>query len=352
MKKVVKIFSKYSTKGASSRLRSIQYIPFIQKEGFTVENFCLISNEQISNKYKYGKYKKLEIIWSYINRCKQLIMSNREEIIIIEKEVFPYLPYFFEKIFLIKKKYILDYDDAIFHNYDSHSSKVIQLLFGKKISKLIQKSSLVFCGNTYLYDYSMQNNKNSFIIPTVIDVDRYLMKSSENLNKKIKIVWIGSPSTIKYLSQIKNVFINLSSIHEFTLKVIGVENFYIDSVEVENVQWSEATEVNEISECDIGIMPLANTKWEQGKCGYKLIQYMACALPVVASGIGANNEIVINNKSGFLVDHEEDWIQKLSELICSYELRNSFGIQGRKIVEEKYCIQKSNIKYIKHLESI
>lgn len=112
-------------------------------------------------------------------------------------------------------------------------------------------------------------------------------------------------------------------------------------VDVEIVRWSEQTEVASMIDCAIGIMPLQDSPWERGKCGYKLIQYMACGLPVVASAVGANSEIVDDGIDGILVNWTDEWVSALGLLLNSPELRAEMGRAGRRRVEKDYCLQKS-----------
>ncbi|WNP28407.1 glycosyltransferase family 4 protein [Moraxella sp. DOX410] len=144
--------------------------------------------------------------------------------------------------------------------------------------------------------------------------------------------WIGSPSTVKYLETIKEPLQQLAKKIEYKLRVIGAE-FNLPDVQVEGLPWSEATEVENIANADIGIMPLLDSPWERGKCGYKLIQYMACSLPVIASPIGVNNEIVEDGINGYLANNALQWLEQLESLLLDANLRQQMGLKGREKVE-------------------
>ena len=116
--------------------------------------------------------------------------------------------------------------------------------------------------------------------------------------------------------------------------------------------WTEASVVASIAACDIGIMPLLNSPWEQGKCGYKLIQYMACNLPVVASKVGANVDIVRNGENGFLAETEQEWVMALDRLLTDSDLCSKMGSAGRQRVEADYCIQKTGPKLAQLLKAL
>jgi glycosyltransferase involved in cell wall biosynthesis len=122
------------------------------------------------------------------------------------------------------------------------------------------------------------------------------------------------------------------------LRVVGAQ-FASPSLDVVCAPWSEETEVSEIQRFDIGIMPLVDSPWERGKCGYKLIQYMACGLPVVASPVGVNEEIVVNGENGYLARTPDDWLTAFRMLSADAVFRRNMGAFGRLAVERKYCLQ-------------
>jgi glycosyltransferase involved in cell wall biosynthesis len=128
------------------------------------------------------------------------------------------------------------------------------------------------------------------------------------------------------------------------LKVIGAD-IAIEGIDVELVDWDEATEVNELLSSDIGIMPLENTMWEKGKCGFKLVQYMACGLPVIASAAPANEEIIENGVNGFIIHNEDEWYAAFEKLIVSAAIREQFGIAGRRKIELNYSYQVWGNRY-------
>lgn len=156
-----------------------------------------------------------------------------------------------------------------------------------------------------------------------------------------RIVWIGSPSTARYLQLLREPLQALAQDQPFILRVIGGGAVDLPGVQVETVAWSEATEEADVGACDVGVMPLLDSPWEQGKCGYKLIQYMACGLPVVASGVGVNPEIVEQGDNGFLADTPAEWLDALRELLADASRRDVMGAAGRRRVEQLYCLQQT-----------
>lgn len=239
-------------------------------------------------------------------------------------------------------RYIVDYDDAIFHNYDLSNSKIVRLFLSKKIDVVMRHSYCVIAGNSYLAGRAKKAGaKNVVLIPTVVDIDRY-SPARERKSRSVVIGWVGSPSTQKYIVGMAETFKALAEFIDFKLLLVGaspdIEN-KIPGVNVQVKKWSEDTEVQFIQCMDIGIMPLSDGHWERGKCGYKLIQYMACAVPIVASPVGVNVSIIEYGGCGVTAEKESDWLDALENLCSSPVLRQEYGASGRRAVETRYSLQ-------------
>lgn len=276
------------------------------------------------------------LVVGIIHRFFFLLLNKRKfDVIIIEKELVTFMPFFLEKMLLKGTKFILDYDDNIDARYQIGWAKVF---LSKKIIKMAHLANKITVGNHWYMDFykEVESSKIHFL-PTVIDKDLYSGEISVGLkNKVLTIVWIGSISTVKYLESIDEVFVKLQSHYNVRLKVIGAKiklNCAADFLE-----WDSSTEIKELKQSHIGIMPLENTQWEKGKCGFKLIQYMACGLPVVASYSVANSEIIESN-CGFIARSSDEWYNYLSELLQSELLRTELGENGRTRIYEKYSYQ-------------
>src|SRR4051794_7337773 len=331
-------FTKYTRKGASSRLRSFQYIPLYSKQGHTCIVQSLFDDNYLDRIYNKRSTHCIAII-AYLKRFVSLYKVFSCDVVIVEKELFPYLPPFVEWIFAqIKVKYFVDYDDAIFHNYDLSSNGIIRFFLKNKIDRVMHYAYYVIAGNEYLAERARRAGANRIsIIPTVVDIKKYSLKEINNRNPVV-IGWIGTPFTSKYLASIKEVLTSISRNYAIKLKLIGLkEGIGLNEIE-ELCDWSETTEVDLIKSFDIGIMPLRDSEWERGKCGYKLIQYMSCGIPVVGSPVGVNQEIISEGFNGFKPSNVEEWKKALLQLILSPELRYKMGRMGRKLVEEKYSL--------------
>jgi glycosyltransferase involved in cell wall biosynthesis len=247
----------------------------------------------------------------------------------------------------------LDYDDAIWFKYKESKYSLVRKFLATKLDKLMRRADLVVAGNAFLEETALlAGAKRTLYLPTSIDIIRYSMKTVDVTvnNGKPIIVWIGSPSTGPYLEEIAGVLRAVNDQAPFTLRIIGAKPD-MPGLDVEYRKWSVDTEVQDLRTADIGIMPLANTAWARGKCGYKLVQYMGCGLPVVASPVGCNSSIVDHNESGFLADSDENWVEALVALISLESLRIRMGMRGRRKVEMSYCKQVTGPKLIEAIRS-
>lgn len=334
------LLSRYGPLGASSRVRFLQYLPYFRSQGIEVTIKPLFSDAYVQALYS-GDSKLKEIVKGYFCRLFFLFTAKKYDLVIIEKELFPFMPALAERYLrIIGVPYLVDYDDAIFHNYDRHKNPVVRRLLGKKINTVMRLSSAVTAGNSYLAERA--NNAGATkveIIPTVIDIDRYQCKPEVN-PEVITVGWIGTPQTSRYLKPLLPVFESLLKKYSVRFVAIGANANDFAGTPVEAWPWTEITEVSSIQQLDIGIMPLTDSPWERGKCGYKLIQYMACAIPVVASPVGVNCEIVKEGENGMLAGSIDEWSSALDAmLMAGPERLKEMGRTGRKSVDDWYSLQ-------------
>jgi glycosyltransferase involved in cell wall biosynthesis len=330
----------------------LQYLPSLGQVEVKCDVRPFFDDEMLRAKYQLGGYGFSSLVRAYGSRVIQLLRRKRFDLIWIEKEALPWLPVQVERALLQGVPYVLDFDDAWFHNYDLHRSAWVRRILGHRLDRLMAGARLVIGGNDYLLQRARDAGARWVErVPTVIDLDRYPLGPAKLLGASApKIVWIGSPSTVRYLSGLAEPLRALAQRVPFKLRVIGAP-LEMAGVEVECVPWTEASEVAAIAECDIGVMPLFDSPWERGKCGYKLIQYMACGLPVVASSVGVNGQIVQEGISGFLADTAQAWVTVLAKLLADAALRQRMGHAGRLRVEQEYCLQVTGPRLVGLLRS-
>ncbi|MET0050515.1 MAG: glycosyltransferase family 4 protein [Candidatus Thiodiazotropha sp.] len=339
MKLKVLLLCRYPRLGASSRLRSYQYLPLLAEAGIDVTVLPLFDEAYLQRFYATGAKRPSDLARAYLVRLRQLLRVKRYDLVWLEKELFPWMPAWFEcGLRRLGVPYLVDYDDAIFHRYDQSSSAWVRRLLGRKIDRVMACATLVTAGNAYLAERARRAGvRDVRILPTVVDITRYPLKQHHQRNE-LTIGWIGSPSTAGYLELIREPLARLAGEHRLRLLIIGADALTIPGVEVEALPWSEEREAELIRQCDVGVMPLKDDLWERGKCGYKLIQYLASGLPVVASPVGVNREIVEPGVNGYLADSDPAWEAAFTRLIGQPQLRRDLGLMGRDKVQRQYAL--------------
>lgn len=338
----VLFLTKYARNGASSRYRFFQYLPWLEQAGFECQVQPLFDEAYLVHRYQSGRGHVGDILRAFLRRFVTLTTARRFDLVVLEYEFLPYFPALPERLLgWLGVPYVADYDDALFHRYDQHRSGWVRRLLSDKIAQVMRGAHLVTAGNAYLADYARRAGAVRVeTIPTVIDLERYPPSHTEPaLDTPFTIGWIGSPTTAKYLQAIVPALAEVCANGKGRVRLIGSGPVDLPGVPVEVLPWDEATEVDRLTQFDVGIMPLPDEPWERGKCGFKLIQYMACGLPVVASPVGVNHEIVEQGVNGYLAETPAEWIQALNALSLDYDLRQRMGLAGRKKVEQNYSLQ-------------
>jgi glycosyltransferase involved in cell wall biosynthesis len=334
------LLSRYDYTGASSRVRFYQYVPYLEKHGIEVSAAPLFGSKYLAHYYQSGSKAYWEIVKSFFARVVHLSKSRRFDIVWIEKELFPFLPAWGERLLsLLGIPYIVDYDDAIFHNYDLNSRGLVRLLLRNKIDLVMRRASLVIAGNEYLAGRAIvAGAKRVDWLPSVVDANRYFAAPPSPRNR-FTIGWIGSPSTAPYLKLVEPSLTKACAATGAQVVLVGAGGPELTGVPFEVRQWSEQSEVADIQSFDVGIMPLPDSPWERGKCGYKLIQCMACGIPVVASPVGINSKIVTHGVNGFLAQTMDEWTNALITLLNDQKMRREMGLAARRAVESEYSLQ-------------
>ncbi|HWC72558.1 MAG TPA: glycosyltransferase family 4 protein [Gemmatimonadales bacterium] len=335
----VLLLSRYGRLAASSRVRSYQYLPYLSELGIAVESRPLFDDESIQRLYRGQRRRAAPILGGYLRRLWHVLSAFRYDLLWIEYELFPWLPAWFERVLSrMGVPYVVDYDDAIFHRYDSHRHPFVRRLFGGKIDRVMRGARLVMAGSDYLSEHAQRAGARRVEwVPTVVDLNRYQVPTPAP-DRPYTVGWIGQPLTTPYLQLVRDALAELGRENSMRVTLVGSGPVTWDQVAVDIRPWSESTEVAELQQFDVGIMPLPDAAWERGKCGYKLIQYMACGRPVVASPVGASRRIVDHGVNGFLAANTAEWVQALRAL-RDPALRTRMGIAGRAKVEQEYCVQ-------------
>lgn len=332
------------------RFRHEQYLNYLSENGFSIEYSNML--DQKEDKVFYGSagiLSKARVgISSLFKRIKDILRANSFDYIFIYRDAFFFgilIEWLFKKS---KARLIFDFDDSIWLNDESPNQSFFQKLKNPaKTGRIISYCDLIIAGNEYLASYARQHSTNVTIIPTTIDLNEYspvLMEKS----KKVCIGWSGSFSTVKHfesaLSPLKKLKENYGNSIYF--KVIGDGSYTNVDLEIEGLPWKKESEIEDLCEIDIGIMPLPDDEWSRGKCGLKGLQYMALEIPTIMSPVGVNSDIIQDGENGYLAAGEQEWVDKLSRLIDDAALRSRMGKAGRKTVEDEYSVEANKHKWL------
>jgi glycosyltransferase involved in cell wall biosynthesis len=338
------VLPRYSNRGASSRLRTLQYLDELARRGIEFRIDSLFDDAYLDDLYAGRGVDWRRVLRAYAHRAGLRASVDSFDAIWLEKEAFPWLPAGAERwLFAAGTPLIVDYDDAIFHRYDQHPSRFVRRLFGDKIDVVMRNATVVIAGNDYLAERARSAGARRVeIVPTVVDLRRYPAepRSAPRGNVPFTVGWIGTPQTAHFLVGIADALRRFSESGDVRYVFVGCPAGLNLGVEYEARNWSEATEVADLRSFDVGLMPLHDAPFERGKCGYKLIQYMACAVPVIASPVGVNRQIVTPAVTGYLATTQDEWVTALQTLRDDGVLAREIGARGRALVEATYSTQR------------
>ena len=332
------LLPRYTLKGPSSRLRMGQFVPYLEAAGARVVSRPFFGDDYLDGLFGSGTRSRTSGLRAHARRYT-LLRRARADAAWVERELFPFLPGVSERM-LVRADipYMADYDDAVFHRYDRHPCWAVRRGLGRKLDPLLAGSAAVTAGNRYLGDYAAAHGARRVeIVPTVVDPSHYPVVPPP-AGERMRLGWIGTPDNARYLSVVGEALQRLGDRAKVTLVTIGAPELPGFPVPQERHDWSEAEEGPLLSTIDVGVMPLRDNSYERGKCGYKLIQYMAAARAVIGSPVGVNRDIV-TPETGLLAYSVEDWAEAIATLAADPDRRRRMGEAGRARVEGHYSVQ-------------
>jgi glycosyltransferase involved in cell wall biosynthesis len=335
----VLVLTRYSRLGASSRLRFLQFQPKLERQGFSFTTEPLLDDGYLTALYSNSTRPLRHIALSYLKRLRNAFSTKQYDLLWLEKEAFPWLPLMFERTITSWIPYVVDFDDAWFHRYDQSPNPIIRFMLGRKLNGIMKHAALVISANAYISERARQVKARQVLeVPTVVNLDNYAPRPPllHRRERSLVVTWIGTPVTARYLELVIPVVRRLGS--DVRLRLVGAGPLPIQDINIEYVPWSEANELAALQDSDVGIMPLTSGLWERGKSGFKLIQYMAASLPVIASPVGAARDIILPGVTGYLATNEDEWIEALHQLKASPDRARAMGQAGRERCASLYSI--------------
>jgi glycosyltransferase involved in cell wall biosynthesis len=328
------------------RFRFELYKETLEKNGYLVTTKSFLDNNGYEIIHSFGNFLKKSIatIKGYFGRLVLLFQINQFDFIFLQREVAPLGPPVFEWIYikLFHKKIIYDFDDAIWiASISEQNSAAANFKNADKVKNICKWAYKVSCGNEYLCNYARQYNSNVIYNPTCVDTEKRHNVLAIHEVEKITIGWTGSFSTLKYLEIVEPALKRLQDKYDFDIKIICNEKPSLDLKNVQFIKWSEENEVSALATCQIGLMPLTNDEWSEGKCGFKLIQYLSLGIPAVSSPVGVNKIIIEEGINGFFAISSDEWYCAIEKLILDQALRKKMGIAGRAKIIAQYSLQSN-----------
>lgn len=328
-------FALYGPLAASTRYRLAQFVPGLRAFGIDLQLVHLLDDNYLGRRFNGQMISYSGLVHSGFCRWRDLWRLRRFDLAMVHCELFPLMPGWMERA-VLNKPYLYDFDDAFYLKYRSGSLRQLKLLLANKFDAVVGGAAAVSAGNEVLGEYARRFNTRTSILPTVVDVRRYV-PNARRKSGSFTVGWIGSPSTTPYLVDLVEPLRTLAREAPVKLVVVGGRAPVIPGVEVVALPWSEDTEVSLINSFDVGVMPLPDNDWSRGKCAFKVIQYMACGVPVVASAVGTNT-VVVTPECGFLTTSKQDWIDALRSVRDTPQRARQMGEAGRHRVVDQYSL--------------
>jgi glycosyltransferase involved in cell wall biosynthesis len=334
----------------SQRFRFEQYLPLLQEKGIDYEISAFWDDASWRILYKPGNtfFKLRGFFKGFLRRTVSIFRLGSFSFVFIHREAMPLGPPVFEWVaWVLGKKIIYDFDDAIWLPNTSAENKIAAWLkWHNKVRSICRWSFNVSCGNEYLCAYARNYSNHVVLNPTTIDTNNVhnpTLYQTEQKDNLVTIGWTGTHSTLKYLDFLEPIIQSLEKgfAGKFRFLVIANKKPALKIQSLEFLPWRKETEIPDLMKLDVGVMPLTDDIWAKGKCGFKALQYMALSVPVVASPVGVNTDIIQHNKNGFLASTEKEWETLLTRLIEDKTLRLQLGVYGRERIVNQYSV-KSN----------
>lgn len=326
MKKKEILFITKGAHAASSRYRALNYFPALRQSGWSPSH--LTAHQSLLKRFQiFQKARKADIV------------------IVVRKTYGRFFSYLLRHF---SKRIVFDFDDAIFCRSNGRPS----LQRYRRFQNMVRSCEQIWAGNSYLAREALHYNPSVLILPTSIDPMKYFINTDKN-NDFLDLVWIGSRATKRYLESALDVLeAAAETMPWLRLKIIADFELPTKKLKTVIIPWSEKIEAEALASSHIGIAPMPQDFWTQGKCGLKVLQYMAAGLPVISSPAGVNKDIVEHGVNGFLAQNPEEWRTAIKLLSENSNLRQKMGMAGRTKVMDQYCVDATFRKMLEALDGL
>ncbi len=343
----VLFLSSYAPVTASTRYRVTQYLPYFKRMNIQCTLSTLMGTDFFDRFYEPGRwlYKLSYLTAGSLLQFRSVWRAREFDLVFVQREVLLFGPPLIELLLPVvsRRPMIFDFDDAIFllssYVNPAYGRLGTWLKWPSKVKAILRWSRHVIACNNFTARFALEHNRHVTVVPTVVDAEQF--RPAPHPDRAVPVIgYLGNRGSARYLRMLVPVFEELARRYRFVVKIVGAEEpFTARGVQVEELPFDRAREVADFQDMDIGVYPLVDEPWAWGKPGLKLVQYMAVGIPVVASPVGGNLEILREGECGFFARTEAEWVDRLARLLEDRALRRRMGEQGRKLVEERYCVQ-------------
>lgn len=341
---------------SSQRFRYEQYLGALEQLGFAVQIHPFFRPDVSSILYKkgYAVAKVLGTIRGCLSRLALVLRSRRTDIFFIHREAAPLGPPFTEALlFFLGRRVIFDFDDAIFVPRSIGANKAVRFLkWPSKTAFICRHARKVATCNPFLVEWASQFNSNVALLPTTVDLS-YHVPCARTPDARVTVGWTGTWSTAPYLDIIRPALAKLQDEIDFEFVVIcDIDPGFSELRNYRFIKWSLDTEVKDLAEFDIGLMPVPDGTWEKGKVGFKALQYGGIGIPSVVSNTGSGGEVVLDGVTGKAIDNDpKSWAEAIKELIKNPQLRQTMGTAARKHIDSRYSVRANTPVFLSLFDS-
>jgi glycosyltransferase involved in cell wall biosynthesis len=325
------------------RYRIEQWAPYLSDHGIDIHFEPFADQELASSLYRRGLYasKAWRMCRAWLRRVRSAWRSSGFDVVYIHREAALVGPASLERLARWRSpSLVYDFDDAIWLRYVSPRNQYLSYLKAPgKTRAICRIASAVTVGNETLAAFARRYNPAVTVVPSTVSLREYRQRPHPRSAAIPAIGWTGSHSSIQYLHLVDSALQALARRRRFRFVVIGVEDYRLEGVDVECRRWREDTEVEDLWSLDVGIMPLSEDPWANGKCAMKAIQYMGVGIPAVVSPVGANRDVVQHGACGLHARTQDEWVRALERLLDDTALRTEMGAAARRRVERHYSAE-------------
>lgn len=333
----------------SGTVRVRQFLPFLDRLGIrhTVLSYFSPGVHRFSESVRAGRSTgavqsgllglalATDHAHKWWTRVRILWLAPRVDLVFLQGVLTPV--WYMRILTRLNPRTVLDLDDAIFLDSAPRGQLVMGLVWR------------VIAGSHFIFDYAKPFNPQVALVPSAVSLDRYPAAdaAAEDATRRvIRIGWLGSSSTVKYLRHLVSPLEQLAAEgHAIELIVDGAGSAAAGLPPFPGITVTVTRSYRDqdipslVARYDIGVMPLDDGPWERAKCAMKALIYMAAGKPAICSRVGENPYVITDGVNGSLAESEQDWIARLRALIVDPRLRAEMGRRGRKTIEERYSAE-------------